>query len=54
MKYKIEITETLQKTIEVDADNLSDAISKVKELYYKEDIVLDYSDYIDTDIKVVD
>ena len=54
MKIKIEITETLQKTIEIEADNASDAISKVKNLYIKEDIVLDSNDYVSTEIKVVE
>ena len=47
MKVKVEITEILQKTIEVDASDVNDALLKVEELYYKENIVLDYSDYID-------
>lgn len=54
MKIKIEITETLQKTIEIEADNVSDAISKVKNLYRKEDILLDSNDYVSTEIKVVE
>ena len=54
MKYKIEITETLQKTIEVDACDESEAIIKVKKLYRKEEIILDDTAYIDTEFKVVE
>ena len=54
MKVKVEITEILQKTIEVDASDVNDALLKVEELYYKENIVLDYSDYIDTEFKVIE
>ena len=54
MKVKVEITEILQKTIEVDASDINDALLKVEELYYKENIVLDYSCYIDTEFKVVE
>ena len=54
MKYKIEITETLQKTIEVDADNVEDALLKVKHLYKDEKVILDDTSYIDTEFKVVE
>ena len=54
MKYKIEITETLQKTIEVDASSEQEALLKIKELYNTESILLDDSSYIDTNFKVVE
>ncbi len=47
-KYKIEITETLQRTIDVKAANDSEAITKARNLYFDEKIVLDYNNYIDT------
>ena len=40
-KYKVEITEYLQRVIEVDAESEEDAIAMVKEDYRKENIVLD-------------
>lgn len=52
--FKVEITETLQRTIEVEAEDLDDAISKAKEKYYNEEVVLDSEDYIDTEFTVVD
>lgn len=54
MKIKIEITETLQRTVEVDAEDMDDALYKVKKMYYKEDIMLDSSDYIDTEFMMVE
>ena len=54
MKVKVEITEILQKTIEVDADNFEEALSIVKEKYKKSEIILDDTSYIDTEFKVVE
>lgn len=42
-KYKVEITEYLQRTIEVEADNESDAVFKVEENYHDAKEVLDYN-----------
>ena len=53
MKIKIEITETLQKTIEVEADTLETALIIVKEKYNNCEIILDETSYIDTEFKVV-
>jgi len=43
--FKIEIQETLARAVEVQADNLQEAFSKVKYQYEKAEIVLDYSDF---------
>ncbi len=52
-KYQVEITETLLRIIEVEAENENDAVSKIKDLYRKEEIVLDSSnDYLDTKIEI--
>ena len=53
-EYNVEITETLQKTITIMAESEEDAIEKVKEEYYAEEIVLDDSAYIDTEYKIVE
>ena len=53
MKYKVEITETLQKTIEVDASSEQEALLKIKELYNTESIILDDTSYIDTEFKII-
>lgn len=51
-KYKVEITETLQKVVEVEAENERDAILKTKEMYHNEEIVLDDTCYMDTEIDI--
>ena len=53
MKTKVEITETFQKTIEVEADTLELALLIVKEKYNNSEIILDETSYIDTEFKVV-
>ena len=52
--YKVEITETLQKTVEVNADDEHSAYLMVKKIYREEGIVLDNSNYIDTEIVVLE
>ena len=54
MKIKIEITETLQKTIEIEADDAIGALLKVKQQYKDEKIILDDTSYIYTEFKVVE
>lgn len=49
--FKIEVQEFLSRIIEVEAENIHKAISKVKELYQKEEIVLDSNDYVTTEIE---
>ena len=53
-KYKVEITEYLQKTIEVDAKDEKEAYSKVKQMYDDEEIVLSADDFTDKEIKVLE
>ena len=53
MKYIIEITETLQKQIEVEAQNESEAIKLIKEKYKNEEIILSEEDFIDYEIDVI-
>lgn len=48
--FEIEIKETLSTLIKVEAENQSDAILKVKEMYRNQEIVLDSQDYKGTDI----
>lgn len=46
--YKIEITETLQRQIEVEASSKEEALKKIKEQYQNQEIVLNENDYVDT------
>lgn len=50
--FEIEITELLSRIIEVEAETENEAFEKVKEMYQNEKIVLDSSDYVDTEIKI--
>lgn len=49
--FKIEIQEFLATVVEVEADSIYEAISKVREMYGNEEIILDSSDYLTTEIK---
>lgn len=52
-KYLVEITETFQKQITITANSRKEAEQKVKEKYRNEEIVLDESDYVDTEFDVL-
>lgn len=52
-KYLVEITETLQKQITVQANSREEAEQKVKERYDNEEIILNESDYVDTEFHVL-
>ena len=54
MKLKVEITEILQKTVEVEANDFNEALLLIKNKYKNEEIVLDDTNYIDAEFKVVD
>lgn len=48
--FEFEIQELLSRIIEVEAINEDEAYRVVKEMYNKEEIVLDSSDYVETEI----
>ena len=52
MNYKVEVKETLSRIIDIEADNENEAIIKAKSKYKKQEIVLDSSDYIGTEIDI--
>lgn len=52
-KYVIEITETLQKQIEIEAETATDAIAKIKQQYNACELVLSAEDHVETKIDVV-
>lgn len=49
MEYEFEITETLSRQIKIQSFSAEDAYRSLKELYRKEAIVLDASDFIDVE-----
>lgn len=52
-KYNIEITETIQKTIEVEADNEQAALHIAMKKYKSSEVILTDEDFIDVDFKSV-
>lgn len=50
MKYLVEISETLQRKVEIEADNSGDAIQIAKDKYYNSEIVLDADDIVDGEV----
>lgn len=51
MTYRVEITETLQRIVEVEADTIEEAVSKVEDDYASCDIILDSLDMKNFEIK---
>ena len=52
-QYKVEITEILQKIIEIKAENKEDALHKAMKMYKNEEVILDNNDFIDVNFKNV-
>ena len=52
MNYKIEIKETLSRIIDIEVENENEAIIKAKSKYSSQEIILDSSDYVDTEINI--
>ena len=50
-KFIIEITETLQRQVEIEAESKETAMSTIRNQYSKQEIVLDSSDYINTNFE---
>jgi len=52
-KYAVEITETLQRQVIIEANSYEEAQLKAKQKYDEEEIVLDENDYVDTEFRVI-
>lgn len=50
--FKIEIIETLSRTVSIEAEDESDALNKVKQSYSDEQIVITSDNYITTEFLV--
>lgn len=50
--FDVIITEELTRTISVEAQNIEEAEKKIRDKYAAGEIVLDSSDYIDTEFYV--
>lgn len=53
-KYNINVRETLEKVVEVEAETSNLAIEKVQDLYDNEKVVLDFMDYVGVEITDMD
>ena len=53
MRFAIQITETLQRVIEVEASSAEDAEMIVRRRYYSGEPILDSSDHVETEIAPV-
>ncbi|MBO7569743.1 MAG: DpnD/PcfM family protein [Bacteroidaceae bacterium] len=51
-KYRIVVTEILSRIVETEAESEQDAVETVRQMYRNGDIILDASDYIETEISV--
>ncbi len=49
-KYRIEVREVLSRIVETDAESEDDAVETVRQMYRNCDIILDASDYQETEI----
>lgn len=49
--FYISITETLNKIVEVQANDEYEAIQKVSDAYYNDEFELDHNDFVDTEFE---
>lgn len=53
-EYTVSIREILIRDVKVRAKSEVDAIEKINDMYTNSEIILDYDDFVDMDIKVCD
>ena len=53
-KFKVVITETSSKVVEVQANNEQEALTKVEEMYENCEVVLDWNDLYDIDYTIIE
>lgn len=51
-KFTIEVTETLVRLVEVAAKDKEGALKEARKQYNEEKIALDYSDFLEHDLKI--
>lgn len=51
MRFDITVIETLSRMVSVDAENYNEALEKVEEMYDRQEIILDSSDFKGKDIE---
>ena len=50
--FSIEIIETLSKTVEIEAKDVEQALSKAQEMYRNEQVVLGSNNYLSTEFLI--
>ncbi len=45
-KFKVEVQEVSSKIIEVEAEELDEAIEQIKKMYLNEEIILNHDDFL--------
>ena len=51
--YKVEITETLRRTVTVEARDYDEAINKIREAWSRSEYVLDADDFIEAGFEII-
>ena len=51
--YEVEITETLRRTVTVEAHDYDEAIDKVREAWRRSEYVLDADDFLEAGFEIV-
>ena len=54
MKYRVQIIETLGRTIEIEAESDIDATAIIADRYNNEEIILNADDFQNAEIEVMD
>jgi len=52
MTFKVEITETLSRVVEVESSTAQDAEEIVRKMWRQEEVVLDADDFVGADFRV--
>ena len=52
--FNIKVKEFFERVVKIEAESSNEAISKAKEMYRKEEIVLDYNDFVEVEFINVD
>ena len=54
MKFKVDISETLKATLDIEADNENEAIGMAKQMYNNSDIVLSADNFEDVKFTIME
>lgn len=53
-QYEVTVTEILERTIKVTAASKAEAEEKVSSMYNRQEVVLDWSDFVDVNYNTVE